>query len=108
MVPFGSKAPLTINHSCDTLWQLIVVYRYARAFGQYLGDMEWLTLTLEDHFNGMLGEAAVKVTGLGETAPYSGRVTFVQAGHPAITTPLLPFIQAAFSGNCKIPAFWFG
>ncbi len=62
---------------------------YARAFEQYLADMEWLTLTLEDHFNGMLGEAAVKVTGLGETAPFSGSVIFVQAGTPAPTTALL-------------------
>lgn len=63
----------------NTSRQLTLLTMYGRAFGQYLVDMEWLTLTLEDHFNGMLGEAAVKVTGLGETTPFAGCVTFVQA-----------------------------
>jgi hypothetical protein len=54
-----------------------------RLFALYLRDMGWLTLTLEDHFNGMLGEAAVKVAGLEERKPVAGDVTFVQVRHRA-------------------------
>ncbi|CAL8461957.1 g1488 [Coccomyxa elongata] len=78
---WGDRGPGTLLHLLPGHPQALVHFPVccsSGAFGQYLVDMEWLTLTLEDHFNGMLGEAAVKVTGLGETAPFSGSVTFVQ------------------------------
>lgn len=55
-----------------------------RHFRQYLEDMEWLALALEDRFNGMLGEAALHVGGLTEQRPLAGAVSFVQVTYRAI------------------------
>ena len=49
-----------------------------RHFQQYLQDMEWLALALEDRFNGMLGEAALAVSELTEQQPLAGALSFVQ------------------------------
>ena len=49
-----------------------------RLFGLYMADMGWLTLTLEDHFNGVLGEAAVMLAELEECKPIARDVSFVQ------------------------------
>lgn len=67
--------------------------------------MEWLTLTLEDHFNGMLGEAAVKVTGLGETTPFAGRVTFVQVSCLIVGKATISQLVAAQRGYIRGPHY---
>lgn len=49
-----------------------------RRFQQYLQDMEWLALALEDGSSGMLGEATMQICTLAEQRPLAGAVTFVQ------------------------------
>ena len=65
---------------CQTFQHSSISLQCHRSFGQYLADMGSLVLTLEDSFSGVLGEAAVRVAGLGEACPVAGEVTFVQVG----------------------------
>ena len=53
-----------------------------RRFQQYLQDMEWLALALEDCSSGMLGEATVHICDLAEQRPLAGDITFVQVTCP--------------------------
>ena len=79
--------------------------RRHRSFGHYLADMGSLVLTLEDSFSGVLGEAAVRVTGLDEGSPIAGEVTFVQVGQPPYAPPEAG--HCAFCGMvCALGHLW--
>ena len=104
----------------DALWAVarFGVRCSTRHLAAYLADARALTLTLEDQFGGMLGEAAVPLaplaaaakSGSGAGAPVPADVRFVARGGAAAEAPELhgrPVAQAAMQMRIAYPAAGF-
>jgi hypothetical protein len=85
--------------------------RWRRCLSQYLADMGCLVLALEDSWGGLLGEAAVRVAGLGEATPLDGQVAFLQVCahnfHECFHARRMMFLNFAVSACTACTVFGF-